>query len=151
MFDFFTASSPVSNVIHCISKMNFPSPHSFIYILCREEFDEEKEPEGMVLIGWLQAPTDTENKASVQNGESTSGAGTDQVMPLEIAEDEEAEVNAVSKKRNFSEISNSSVSHPLTGNDKTSKNKEVILEDEGDDLIVLDHLNSEMAKKKRLV
>ncbi|KNA08593.1 hypothetical protein SOVF_161210 [Spinacia oleracea] len=122
-----------------------------INIKQREEFDEEKEPDGMVLIGWLQAPTDTENKASVQNGESTSGAGTDQVMPLEIAEDEEAEVNAVSKKRNFSEISNSSVSHPLTGNDKTSKNKEVILEDEGDDLIVLDHLNSEMAKKKRLV
>ncbi|XP_021853101.2 SUMO-activating enzyme subunit 2 isoform X2 [Spinacia oleracea] len=95
-----------------------------INIKQREEFDEEKEPDGMVLIGWLQAPTDTENKASVQNGESTSGTGANQAMPSEIAEAKEAEVNAASKKRNFSELSNSSFSHPSSGKDKSSKNKE---------------------------
>uniref|UniRef100_A0A803LDM5 SUMO-activating enzyme subunit n=1 Tax=Chenopodium quinoa TaxID=63459 RepID=A0A803LDM5_CHEQI len=96
-----------------------------INIKQREDFDEEKEPDGMVLIGWLQVPTDTENKTSAQNGESTSGTGTDQAAPLEIAEIGETEVNAVSKKRNFSELSNSSVSHPSCGNDTKCKNKEI--------------------------
>lgn len=120
-----------------------------INIKQREEFDEEKEPDGMVLIGWSQAPTSTEKNGTVQNGESTSG--TAEVMHVDIAEVGEAEASTASKKRKSSDTSNSSGFHPTSGNDIRSKNKEVILEDDGDDLIVLENLNSEPAKKKRLV
>ncbi|KAL2936292.1 SUMO-activating enzyme subunit 2 [Bienertia sinuspersici] len=120
-----------------------------INVMQREDFDEEKEPDGMVLIGWSQAPTDAEKIASAENGESTSG--TVLAKPLEIAEVEEDEGKLASKKRKSSEVSNSSNSHPSIENGLNSKNKEVLFEDGGDDLIVLDHLSSETAKKKRLI
>ena len=36
----------------------------------REEFDEEKEPEGMVLSGWTQSPATKGESASTSNNES---------------------------------------------------------------------------------
>ncbi|XP_057535099.1 SUMO-activating enzyme subunit 2 [Amaranthus tricolor] len=103
-----------------------------INIKQREEFDEEKEPDGMVLIGWSQASR-VEEKESVQNGASTSGEG-----------------NPASKKRKSPELANSSSPNPCE-NDVKGKMKEVILDDDEDDLTVLDHLPSEMAKKQRVV
>lgn len=116
-----------------------------INIKQREEFDEEKEPDAMVLSGWTQAPsTEPEKNAPVRNGKSA--VGTPQEAPLEAEEVSVNDVNSASKKRKSSDISENSSSH---GDAKMKK--AVILEDDGDDLFIVEQWNPEMAKKKRLV
>ena len=78
----------------------------------REEFDEEKEPDGMVLSGWTQAPA-VEKKDENHVG---NGVGTSKNMPTSA---EQAETNEdveivpadieipVDKKRKLAEIANS--------------------------------------------
>ncbi|XP_074313348.1 SUMO-activating enzyme subunit 2-like [Silene latifolia] len=119
-----------------------------INIKQREEFDEEKEPDSMVLIGWSSAPSETEKDASLENGESTT-----QGTLLEVEQVEEiVEINPVSKKRKSDDVLDASNSHPSTEvDDKTSKKKEVLVEEDDDDLVVLDHWNTETGKKARLV
>ncbi|KAK9691048.1 hypothetical protein RND81_09G172400 [Saponaria officinalis] len=120
-----------------------------INIKQREEFDEEKEPDRMVLIGWSLTPSETED-TSLDNGENTTD--TTQAAPSEVELVEEVEVNPVSKKRKSDEVSDLANSHPSNeSDDKLGKKKEVLLEDDGDDLIVLDNWNSETGKKPRLV
>ncbi|KAL9238229.1 hypothetical protein vseg_012683 [Gypsophila vaccaria] len=120
-----------------------------INIKQREEFDEEKEPDGMVLIGWSLSPLESEKDASLVNGESTTD--TTQATSSEVELVQEIEVNPMSKKRKSDEVSDLSNSPPPNeSGDKIGKKKEVLLE-EDDDLVVLDHWNSETGKKPRLV
>ncbi|KAK4378320.1 hypothetical protein RND71_000182 [Anisodus tanguticus] len=80
-----------------------------INIKHREEFDEEKEPDGMVLSGWTPALATLKNKTS-DNGPSSSNAS--QTVPLEPEDDDEIEIInkdpailAAGKKRKSSDIS----------------------------------------------
>jgi ubiquitin-like 1-activating enzyme E1 B len=41
---------------------------------CRDVFDEEKEPDGMVLSGWSGPTTKPEKSSTSSNGESSSAA-----------------------------------------------------------------------------
>ncbi|CAN8314596.1 unnamed protein product [Cochlearia groenlandica] len=59
----------------------------------REEFDEEKEPEGMILSGWTQSQATNGESASTSNNENTNNVGTESSSRAEIA----------SKKRRLSE------------------------------------------------
>lgn len=101
-----------------------------INIKHREEFDEEKEPDGLVLSGWTQAPSLVENNGnkSVDNAGSTSEAST-----LEVEKDDEIEIVA-GKKRKLSEDV-----IPSNAGESKGKNKLEVLDDEDDeDLIMLD-------------
>ncbi|KAG4981554.1 hypothetical protein JHK85_035512 [Glycine max] len=113
-----------------------------INIKHREEFDEEKEPDGMVLSGWTQPVSAAENKdKSVGNGASTSDA---LITAVESEKDDEITIVSALKKRKLpdeSDISNSAAEA------KNQKQLEVI--DDEDDLVMLDgDLNS--VKKRRL-
>ncbi|KHN19464.1 SUMO-activating enzyme subunit 2 [Glycine soja] len=113
-----------------------------INIKHREEFDEEKEPDGMVLSGWTQPVSAAENKdKSVGNGASTSDA---LITAVESEKDDEITIVSTLKKRKLpdeSDISNSAAEA------KNQKQLEVI--DDEDDLVMLDgDLNS--VKKRRL-
>ncbi|CAM8888858.1 unnamed protein product [Rhodiola kirilowii] len=76
-----------------------------INIKHREEFDEEKEPDGMVLSGWTQAPpAPKEDKAS--NGENKGNTSTE---PVNADSDDEIEMftnvpEPVAKKRKHLDI-----------------------------------------------
>lgn len=116
-----------------------------INIKQRLEFDEEKEPDAMVLIGWSQAPSrETEKNSPLRNGESA--AATTQDSSLEAEEVSLTDANAASRKRKAPEIPDVSSSH---GDVKMKK--AVIVEDDGDDLVIVEQWNPDMAKKKRLV
>ncbi|KAG4987175.1 hypothetical protein JHK86_034866 [Glycine max] len=113
-----------------------------INIKHREEFDEEKEPDGMVLSGWTQPVSAAENKdKSVGNGASTSDA---LITAVESEKDDEITIVSTLKKRKLpdeSDISN------IAAEAKNQKQLEVI--DDEDDLVMLDgDLNS--VKKRRL-
>ena len=105
-------------------------PFKVDIILIREEFDEEKEPDGLVLSGWTQAPSLVENNGnkSVDNAGSTSEA-----LSLEVEKDDEIEIVA-GKKRKLSEDV-----IPSNAGESKGKNKLEVLDDEDDeDLIMLD-------------
>ncbi|BBH09363.1 SUMO-activating enzyme 2 [Prunus dulcis] len=71
-----------------------------INIKHREEFDEEKEPDGMVLSGWTQAPSVVkDDKESIANAGSTSNE-----PPVEAEKNDEIEIPP-EKKRKLSEDS----------------------------------------------
>ncbi|URE25909.1 SUMO-activating enzyme subunit [Musa troglodytarum] len=116
----------------------------------REEFDEDKEPDKMVLLGW----TAPEKKSQVvSNGNSTSAAvsaATEATM-----KSEEAKVNAEisGTKRKLSEIleatENQEASQIFSGPDADNFKNPQELEDGDDDLVVLDNY-PETSKKQRL-
>lgn len=113
-----------------------------INIKHREEFDEEKEPDGMLLLGWTQAPIAENDKAPIGNGGSTSEALPS--VELEGEGDDELEVIPagkgtihVGKKRKLSD-------------DETKNHKEIV-DDDSDDLVMLDDGNTEPSKKKKLL
>ncbi|KAJ0077122.1 hypothetical protein Patl1_36495 [Pistacia atlantica] len=89
--------------------------------ICSDEFDEEKEPDGMVLTGWTQAP------AVVGNGGSTSNA-------RQAEAEKDTEVDEISepsgKKRKLSEVDIPNAADG-TGNHKEVKE----LDDDDDDEI----------------
>ncbi|KAL8160634.1 hypothetical protein V2J09_002171 [Rumex salicifolius] len=108
-----------------------------INIKQREDFDEEKEPDGMVLIGWTQtSATEKENKPASNNGEGTSSV-TIEPVSLDV---EEGETLPLAKKRKSADLSQA----------PNLKNKEVILDDADDDVIMLEGGDSSLAKKTRL-
>ncbi|XP_054787941.1 SUMO-activating enzyme subunit 2 isoform X2 [Prosopis cineraria] len=97
-----------------------------INIKHREEFDEEKEPDGMILSGWTQpvsAPEKEKEDKSVNNGASVSDAP---------------------KKRRISETSEVAASVA----DETNHKPYQVIDDE-DDLVMVDG-NSDSYKRKRL-
>lgn len=108
-----------------------------INIKHREEFDEEKEPDGMLLSGWTQAPRveKDDNKTVGNGGSSTSNASS--AMPVEAEEDDDIEFVPTGKKRKVGEISKA-----------TNPNISDVADD--DVLVMLDGENLDINKKKKL-
>ncbi|KAG5526686.1 hypothetical protein RHGRI_032822 [Rhododendron griersonianum] len=118
-----------------------------INIKHREDFDEEKEPDGMVLSGWTKEKDKT---TSTENGASTSNAS--EAVSLETKEDSDIEICPIGiesittgTKRKLPEMSDATIPD-------SSKNElhEIDDDDDGDDLFMLDDGNSDGSKKKRL-
>ncbi|XP_050233373.1 SUMO-activating enzyme subunit 2 [Mercurialis annua] len=102
-----------------------------IYIKHRDEFDEEKEPEGMVLSGWTQVPSEDKNgNISVGNGGSTSSSGP----TVDDQSDRISEGTEISgKKRKQPDLSTDATLDTTTDHNKVQK-----LDDDDDDLVMLD-------------
>ncbi|CAN1255857.1 SUMO-activating enzyme subunit 2 [Linum perenne] len=131
-----------------------------INIKHREEFDEENEPDGMVLHGWTQAPPtkpmdDDDKKTPIGNGDSTS-----QTKPTEAQADVDAEVNldteeteVAGKKRKAPDSEEVTVSEPATLVDEAANHAKVHKiddENDNDDLVMLDHWDVDTSKKQKL-
>ncbi|KAM0060874.1 putative THIF-type NAD/FAD binding, ubiquitin-activating enzyme, SCCH domain-containing protein [Helianthus debilis subsp. tardiflorus] len=110
-----------------------------INIKHREEFDEEKEPDGMVLHGWTPAPAAENNKeATDNNGASTSSTSKPASADVMEADDELSIVEpgvetlpAGGKKRKLSDVPNSEA--PID----EKRAKKIPKENDGDDVIVM--------------
>ncbi|KAL9244990.1 hypothetical protein vseg_018701 [Gypsophila vaccaria] len=117
-----------------------------INIKHREKFDEEEEPDRMVLIGWsLESATETKKDVCLENDES--------IMVTTQATSVVTEQVEVPTKRKSNEVCNASKLLPSSEiNDKKGKKKEVHLEEPDDyDLVILDNnWSSESVKKARL-
>ncbi|KAI3446148.1 hypothetical protein Pfo_002813 [Paulownia fortunei] len=116
----------------------------------REEFDEEKEPDGMILSGWTQPLAVEKNgKTSVDNGASTSGIS--QATSLVTEEDDDLQIipAQIGKKRKLSDIC-SAASSDVSSVAKETKIKRKAEEVDGNnDVVMLDDGNFENSKKKR--
>lgn len=138
---------PICIFIHfyriCLSFQSYFT--SLVIFIHREEFDEEKEPDGMLLSGWTQ-PLSTEEKEEDQsiNG---NGAGTSEISVSAVEDGEVDEIGIVptGKKRKVPESSKVAAS-----GDKTTYIKTLQVIDDEDDLVMLDDGNSSSNKKKRL-
>ncbi|XP_038719326.1 SUMO-activating enzyme subunit 2-like [Tripterygium wilfordii] len=120
----------------------------------REEFDEEKEPDEMVLSGLTEAPSMAkDDNHSIGNGGSTSNA-----LSADITEAKtDVEVEEISdgteyihsgKKRKLPEVSQATKD---VSDDETRNHKNVEkLDDEDDDIVMLDHPDVDNQKKQRL-
>uniref|UniRef100_A0A6N2MUZ3 SUMO-activating enzyme subunit n=1 Tax=Salix viminalis TaxID=40686 RepID=A0A6N2MUZ3_SALVM len=119
-----------------------------------EEFDEEKEPDGMVLSGWTQAlPEKKDAKTSNGNGASTSKSlptkpGNTEI-DIEVKEISDGTVSP-GTKRKLSEFSAGSPVDHSSDVDETRNNKKIQKHDDEDELVMLDHWDSDMSKKQRL-
>lgn len=146
----------------------FPWPHSLLVMsvlsspeipiffvdlycaeICREEFDEEKEPDGMVLSGWV-GPTEKDTRV-VSNGESTSTARlAEKSDEVEIAPDRSG------TKRKQSEMSemmdNIHDMKPCSSLDIGDQlhPQEVEDNDDDDDVIVMLDENPGPSKRKKI-
>ncbi|XP_065616283.1 SUMO-activating enzyme subunit 2 [Quercus suber] len=114
-----------------------------INIKHREEFDEEKEPDGMLLSGWTQASVEKDDNKPNGNGGSTSNAS--QAAAVEAEDNVEMDVPS-GKKRRISEISGQDLSS-VTGETKNHEKLEVV--DDDDDLVMLDD-DPGLNKRKRM-
>ncbi|CAF1860327.1 unnamed protein product [Brassica oleracea] len=94
----------------------------------REEFDEEKEPEGMVLSGWTQSPATKGESASTSNNESA----------VEVTESSSGPEIA-SKKRKLSE----------TQPENHKRETENVESEDDDDLMEIENPMT-VSKKKRV-
>ncbi|CAN6839861.1 unnamed protein product [Brassica oleracea] len=95
----------------------------------REEFDEEKEPEGMVLSGWTQSPATNGESASTSNNESA----------VEVTESSSGPEIA-SKKRKLSE----------TQPENHKRETENVESEDDDDLMEIENPMTVSKKKKRV-
>ncbi|KAB2051228.1 hypothetical protein ES319_A12G041900v1 [Gossypium barbadense] len=129
-----------------------------INIKHREEFDEEREPDGMLLSGWVEAPVDKNNNKSIGNGESTSSAlSMEEIQEgekdVEIQETSESAENVTGKKRKLSEVSKGIIPDHSGLPDESSRNQNQLekldVDDEDDELIISNDWES-LTKKKRL-
>ncbi|KAK8364370.1 hypothetical protein V6Z12_A03G225900 [Gossypium hirsutum] len=125
-----------------------------INIKHREEFDEEKEPDGMLLSGWVEAPVDKDNNKPIGNDESTSNAlpsmeTLDGDKDDEIQETSEVVEAFAGKKRKLSEVSEVTAPDP-SGPSSINQNKpeKLDIDDEDDELIISDDWESFTKKKK---
>ncbi|TYH26277.1 hypothetical protein ES288_A03G238400v1 [Gossypium darwinii] len=125
-----------------------------INIKHREEFDEEKEPDGMLLSGWVEAPVDKDNNKTIGNDESTSNAlpsmeTLDGDKDDEIQETSEVVEAFAGKKRKLSEVSEVTAPDP-SGPSSINQNKpeKLDIDDEDDELIISDDWESFTKKKK---
>jgi len=122
----------------------------------REEFDEEKEPDGMVLSGWTQAPPEKkDDKTSIGNGASTSKSLPTEPMDAQ----KDIEVKEISdgtaspgKKRKLPEFSEGCTLDQSNEADETRNDKKIqkLDDDDDDDLVMLDHWGKDTSKKQRL-
>ncbi|CAH8309110.1 unnamed protein product [Eruca vesicaria subsp. sativa] len=93
----------------------------------REEFDEEKEPEGMVLSGWTQSPATNGESASTSNNE-----------------------NAVDVTESSSGLENASKKRRLAENQAENDKKETENVESDDDLMEIENPVMVSKKKKRV-
>ncbi|XVF45338.1 hypothetical protein PTKIN_Ptkin02bG0198000 [Pterospermum kingtungense] len=130
-----------------------------ISIKHREEFDEEKEPDGMLLSGWVEAPAPVieDNNKPVGNSESTSNAlPAEDILEtekdVEIQEISEGTKIVTGKKRKLSEVfkgtapDHSGLSYESRNHNQLEK---LDVDDEDDELIISDDWES-LTKKRRL-
>lgn len=115
-----------------------------INIKHREEFDEEKEPDGMVLSGWTQAPSVVkDDNESIANAGSTSNE-----PPVEAEKNDEIEIPP-EKKRKLSEVSEA-VDPDLSSVDGDTRNPDKLqVLDDDDELMIFDNWDSVTNKKNR--
>ncbi|KZV52624.1 SUMO-activating enzyme subunit 2 [Dorcoceras hygrometricum] len=114
----------------------------------REEFDEEKEPDGMILSGWSQPPLEeNKDKTVVENGASTSAAS---VATSLGTEDDEIQVipTQIGNKRKLSDISGSALSDHSSVTSETKFIREVEEIEDTDDLVMLDDGLSDSKKRR---
>ncbi|KAJ6794199.1 SUMO-activating enzyme subunit 2 [Iris pallida] len=117
-----------------------------INIKHREMFDEEKEPDGMVLTGWT-APTERDSHVTT-NGESTANAAS-------VMEESEVEIApeipgfTSGNKRKLSEIAEADAqeTHPAPKNSTTNHEAPEDVDDE--DIVLLDK-NPETGNQKKV-
>lgn len=117
----------------------------------REEFDEEKEPDGMLLSGWTQAPPAKDDKQSIGNGGDSSNALQTETADA-VKDGEMEEISDSGKKRKLSDGSKASILDVPNAADGTRNYKEVekLDDDEDDDIVMFDDLDPMTNKKKRL-
>ncbi|XP_062176649.1 SUMO-activating enzyme subunit 2 isoform X2 [Alnus glutinosa] len=119
-----------------------------INIKHREEFDEEKEPDGMLLSGWNQASSvEKDDSKSIGNGGTTSNAS--QTVPVEAEKDDEMSNVHSGKKRKLSEVPEAAAQDFSGVSDKTRKNKKLEVVDDDDDFVMLEG-DPGIYKKKKL-
>ncbi|GMP37833.1 hypothetical protein CsSME_00009337 [Camellia sinensis var. sinensis] len=110
----------------------------------------------MVLSGWTQAPAKEDNNISANNGASTSN--TSQAVSLETVEVNEIQIvptgaGSVSSgtKRKLSDMSDAADPDHSSVITETSKEElQELDDDDGDDVVMIDDVNSDGSKKKRL-
>ncbi|KAG8655910.1 hypothetical protein MANES_04G086600v8 [Manihot esculenta] len=113
-----------------------------IYIKHREEFDEEKEPDGMVLSGWTQSPLEKkDDNKSVGNGGSTSTSMPSEGQSVELDEISEG-TEICSKKRKQPEVSAGET------NNKNEVERLDVVDDGEEEIVILDGWDTSNKKKK---
>ena len=111
----------------------------------RDEFDEEKEPDGMLLSGWTQASSvEKDDNKSIGNGGTTSNAS--QTVPV-AEENDEADNVLSGKKRKVPEVPEGAAQDCVS--DNTRKNKKLEMVDDDDDCLMLEG-DPGIYKKKKL-
>ncbi|KAF5448870.1 hypothetical protein F2P56_029368 [Juglans regia] len=121
-----------------------------INIKHREEFDEEKEPDGMLLSGWTQSSSvEKDDNKSIDNGGSTSNAS--QTVPVDSEKNDEMGSVSSGKKRKLSEVPDAAAQDfsSVADSDGSRNHKKLELVDDDDDLLMLD-ADPGINKKKRL-
>lgn len=98
----------------------------FLYVH-RDEFDEEKEPDGMLLSGWTQAPSAEDSNKYVDRKARTSEA-----LQLEDETNNDLEIALANKRKLFETSKNACTSSEIRNNHQS----EVV--DDDDDLFMLD-------------
>lgn len=112
--------------------------------MCRDEFDEEKEPDGMVLSGWQETSLEKgDSSKTLGNGESTS-----KTLPSakDADKNDDTDIVVSGRKRKLDEAS----SAVDISSEANSLKKPEVLDDDDDDLVMLDDGDSAINKKKRL-
>ncbi|XP_062188775.1 SUMO-activating enzyme subunit 2-like isoform X2 [Phragmites australis] len=115
-----------------------------INIKHRDEFDEEKEPDGMVLAGW-SGPVDTQ---ATSNGEK-------KLVPSSSSADDDGTAKDISAKpgmkRKLNEILESEENCDVVQNpsDVGSSSAQVVEDDDDDDVVMFDE-DPKLGKRKRL-
>ncbi|XP_059449396.1 SUMO-activating enzyme subunit 2 [Corylus avellana] len=111
----------------------------------RDEFDEEKEPDGMLLSGWTQASSvEKDDNKSIGNGGRTSNAS--QTVPVEAEKNDETDNVPSGKKRKEPEVPEGAAQDCVS--DKR-KNKKLEMVDDDDDFLMLEG-DPGIYKKKKL-
>ncbi|XP_043711366.1 SUMO-activating enzyme subunit 2-like isoform X2 [Telopea speciosissima] len=118
-----------------------------ISIKHREEFDEEKEPDGMLLSGWTQAPQVEKDN---ENGHGESTSVVSDLMPLESKDNGEIEIIPSGTKRKHTQISSESSSTSCGTHSNGGEPKLEVIDDE-DEVVILDNWNAENSKKKKVL
>ncbi|XP_077247989.1 SUMO-activating enzyme subunit 2-like isoform X2 [Tasmannia lanceolata] len=123
-----------------------------INIKHREEFDEEQEPDGMLLSGWTPPPTEKDNRV-VSNGEITSSASQTSLETRKDSDEIEVLPAESGTKRKLSERSNAengATISTLSIVDSTSNQRTKEINGDDDDVVVMIDGNPDNGKKKRL-
>ncbi|KAL0384053.1 UNVERIFIED_CONTAM: SUMO-activating enzyme subunit [Sesamum radiatum] len=116
----------------------------------REEFDEEKEPDGMVLSGWTQPVAVEKNgKGSTDNGASTSRLSEATSLVTEDDDDLQIIPTQTGKKRKLSDVSGAASSDVSSFRNEAKIKRKAEAADNNNDVVMLDGGSSENSKKKR--